>query len=51
LRLKIKNSDLRPKGEIESLIQSVIQEAANGNITQAKQKIRQMVPEYTPWLG
>jgi FlaA1/EpsC-like NDP-sugar epimerase len=51
LRLKIKNSDLRQKEEIESLIQSVIQEAANGNITQAKQKIRQMVPEYTPWLG
>ena len=51
LRLKIKNSALRQKEEIESLIHSAIKEASNGNITQAKQKIRQMVPEYTPWLG
>ena len=51
LRLKIKNSALRQKEEIESLIHSAIKEASNGNITQAKQKIKQMVPEYTPWLG
>jgi len=51
LRLKIQNNSLRQKEEIESLIRSILEEAANGNITQAKQKIRALVPEYTPWLG
>jgi FlaA1/EpsC-like NDP-sugar epimerase len=51
LRLKIQNNSLRQKEEIESLIRSTLEEAANGNITQAKQKIRALVPEYTPWLG
>jgi FlaA1/EpsC-like NDP-sugar epimerase len=51
LRLKIQNNSLRQKEEIESLIRLILEEAAKGNITQAKQKIRVLIPEYTPWLG
>jgi FlaA1/EpsC-like NDP-sugar epimerase len=50
-RLKLEPKVFFQKKEIESLIFAILEEAANGNITQAKQKIRQLVPEYTPWLG
>jgi nucleoside-diphosphate-sugar epimerase len=50
-RLKPQPAVLREKEEIESLIRAAIEESAKGNLSPAKQKIRQLVPEYTPWLG
>jgi len=50
-RLKPQNG---PKFSLKSLelsIQGVIEEAAKGNTAGAKQKIKELVPEYTPWLG
>jgi FlaA1/EpsC-like NDP-sugar epimerase len=49
---------LRPTGrnldEGEDWLQSlqgIVEEAAKGNISQAKQRIKDLVPEYQPWLG
>jgi FlaA1/EpsC-like NDP-sugar epimerase len=32
-------------------LQGIVEEAAKGNISQAKQRIKDLVPEYQPWLG
>ena len=37
--------------QLEQSIHGIIEEAARGNTAGAKQKIRELVPEYTPWLG
>ena len=37
--------------ELEKSIQSIIDEAAKGNIAGDKERIKQLVPEYQPWLG
>ena len=36
---------------LEQAINGIIEESARGNLTKAKQRIRELVPEYTPWLG
>jgi FlaA1/EpsC-like NDP-sugar epimerase len=36
---------------LEGSIQEIIAEAAKGNTAGAKQRIKELVPEYTPWLG
>jgi len=49
---------LKPQGEpgisadqLEQALRGIIEEAAKGNTAGAKQKIKELVPEYTPWLG
>jgi len=37
--------------QMESAIRRILEEAIQGNWVEAKQKIRQLVPEYQPWLG
>lgn len=37
--------------QLEQSIHGIIEEAARGNTAGAKQKIRELIPEYTPWLG
>jgi len=37
--------------QLEQSIHGIIEEAARGNTAGAKQKIKELVPEYTPWLG
>jgi len=37
--------------QLEQSIHAIIEEAAKGNTAGAKQKIKELVPEYTPWLG
>jgi len=37
--------------QLEESIQKIIEEASKGNIAPAKQGIKQLVPEYQPWLG
>jgi FlaA1/EpsC-like NDP-sugar epimerase len=32
-------------------LQGIVEEAAKGNTSRAKQKIKELVPEYQPWLG
>ena len=37
--------------QLEQSIHGIIEEAARGNTAGAKQKIKELIPEYTPWLG
>lgn len=37
--------------QMEFSIQQILDAAVQGNLSGAKQKIRQLVPEYQPWLG
>jgi hypothetical protein len=37
--------------QLEQSIQGIIEEASRGNTANAKQKIKELIPEYTPWLG
>jgi FlaA1/EpsC-like NDP-sugar epimerase len=50
-RLKPQSPSLLHNDGIKGAIHEIIQEAAKGNISRAKQKIKEMIPEYTPWLG
>jgi FlaA1/EpsC-like NDP-sugar epimerase len=36
---------------LEQSIHGIIEEAARGNTAGAKQKIKELIPEYMPWLG
>lgn len=36
---------------LEKSIRAVIAEAGTGNVKGARQKIQELLPEYTPWLG
>ena len=50
-RLKPSGYGLPKKDEIDASIRTIIEESAKGNTSQAKQKIKELIPEYTPWLG
>ena len=50
-KLKHHSITQHEESDFKQSLDSIIEEAAKGNISQAKQKIREMVPEYTPWLG
>jgi FlaA1/EpsC-like NDP-sugar epimerase len=50
-RLKPQNGTTSSLESLEKSIHEVVTEAAEGNTTGAKQKIKKLVPEYTPWLG
>ena len=50
-RLKSQSFHLLQSDEIEASIFTIVEESAKGNNSLAKQKIRELIPEYTPWLG
>ena len=50
-KLYSRNGSVMGIEELEKSIQSIIDEAAQGNIAGAKERIKQLVPEYQPWLG
>ena len=50
-RLKPQNGLDTNYEHLEHSIHAVIDEAAKGNTAGAKQKIKELIPEYTPWLG
>lgn len=50
-RLKVLNESEVGADQLEQSIHSIIEEAAKGNTATAKQNIKRLVPEYTPWLG
>ena len=50
-RLKSQSLNLPQKNGIEAAIHGIIEESAKGNTSRAKQKIKELIPEYTPWLG
>ena len=50
-RLKSQSLNLLQSDQIEASIFTIVEESAKGNNSLAKQKIRELIPEYTPWLG
>ena len=50
-RLKPQHDTEHEESDFKRSLDSIIEEAAKGNISQAKQKIKELVPEYQPWLG
>ena len=50
-RLKSQSFHMLQSDEIEASIFTIIEESAKGNNSLAKQKIKELIPEYTPWLG
>jgi FlaA1/EpsC-like NDP-sugar epimerase len=50
-RLKSQSLNLPQKDGIEAAIHGIIEESAKGNTSRAKQKIKELIPEYNPWLG
>ena len=50
-RLKSQSVNLPQKDGIQAAIHGIIEESAKGNTSRAKQKIKELIPEYTPWLG
>ena len=50
-RLKPQNGPEVGAEQLEQSIHAIIEESAKGNTAGAKQKIKELVPEYTPWLG
>lgn len=50
-RLKPQNGPAMESDQLEQSIHGIIEEAAKGNTVGAKQMIKKLVPEYTPWLG
>jgi FlaA1/EpsC-like NDP-sugar epimerase len=50
-RLKPQNGLAMESDQLEQSIHGIIEEAARGNTAGAKQKIKEIVPEYQPWLG
>ena len=50
-KLKPNSSRQHEESDFKGSLESIVEEAAKGNISQAKQKIKGLVPEYTPWLG
>jgi FlaA1/EpsC-like NDP-sugar epimerase len=50
-RLRPQNTLTTSLKNLEESIQEIIAEAAKGNTAGAKQKIKELIPEYTPWLG
>jgi FlaA1/EpsC-like NDP-sugar epimerase len=50
-KLKPISSSQHEESDFKRSLDSIIEEAAKGNISQAKQRIKDLVPEYQPWLG
>jgi len=50
-KLKPHSSARHEGSDFKRSLESIIEEAARGNISQAKQRIKDLVPEYQPWLG
>jgi FlaA1/EpsC-like NDP-sugar epimerase len=50
-KLKPNSSSQHEESDFKRSLDSIIEEAAKGNISQAKQRIKELVPEYQPWLG
>ena len=50
-RLKPQNGPEIGAEQLEQSIHAIIEEAARENTAGAKQRIKELVPEYTPWLG
>jgi len=50
-RLKSQSVSLLQKDGIEAAIHGIVEESAKGNTSRAKQKIKELIPEYTPWFG
>ena len=50
-KLKPHSSTQHEESDFKRSLDSIIEEAARGNISQAKQQIKDLVPEYQPWLG
>ena len=50
-RLKPNSSSQLEESDFKRSLDSIVEEAAKGNISQAKQRIKELVPEYQPWLG
>jgi len=50
-RLKPQSGSPMDGDQLEQSIHGIIEEASRGNTAAAKQKIKEMIPEYTPWLG
>ena len=50
-KLKPQNGLAVGEAEFEQSLQAIIQEGTRGNTAGAKQKIKELIPEYTPWLG
>ena len=50
-KLKPHSSTQHEESDFKRSLESIIEEAAKGNTSQAKQQIKDLVPEYQPWLG
>ena len=50
-KLKPNSKSQHEESDFKRSLDSIIEEAAKGNISQAKQQIKELVPEYQPWLG
>jgi len=50
-KLKPQNGLAAAEAEFERSLHAIIQEGTKGNTAGAKQMIKELVPEYTPWLG
>ena len=50
-RLKPQSGSQMDGDQLEQSIHGIIEEASRGNTANAKQKIKELIPEYTPWLG
>ena len=50
-RLKPRGEKLQTVDDLERSIHVIIGEAGKGNLARAKQGIKELIPEYTPWLG
>ena len=50
-KLKPNSTSQHEESDFKRSLDSIVEEAAKGNISQAKQRIKELVPEYQPWLG
>ena len=50
-KLKPNSSSQHEESDFKRSLESIVEEAAKGNISQAKQQIKDLIPEYQPWLG
>jgi len=50
-RLKPQSGSQMDGDQLEQSIHGIIEEASRGNTANAKQKMKELIPEYTPWLG
>ena len=50
-KLKPNSISQHEESDFKRSLALIVEEAAKGNIYQAKQKIKELIPEYTPWLG